>query len=50
MSYGASSVMLRRRRYLIDWLQDAWQTYDALIERVGKERAYSNDQYDGHIS
>ena len=25
---------------LIDWLQDAWQTYDALIERVGKERAY----------
>ena len=26
--------------HLIDWLQDAWQTYDALIERVGKERAY----------
>ena len=25
---------------LIDWLQDVWQTYDALIERVGKERAY----------
>ena len=25
---------------LIDWLQDAWQTYDALIKRVGKERAY----------
>ena len=26
--------------HLIDWLQDAWQTYDALIERVGRERAY----------
>ncbi len=25
---------------LIDWLKDAWQTYDALIKRVGKERAY----------
>jgi hypothetical protein len=24
---------------LIDWLQDAWQTYDALIKRVGKECA-----------
>ena len=25
--------------HLIDWLQDAWYTYDLLIERVGKERA-----------
>jgi len=25
--------------HLIDWLQDAWHTYDLLIERVGKERA-----------
>ncbi len=25
---------------LIDWLQDAWQTYDALIECVGKKHAY----------
>jgi len=25
---------------LIDWVQDAWQTYDVLIERVGRERAH----------
>jgi hypothetical protein len=26
--------------HMIDWVQDAWQTYDVLIERVGRERAY----------
>jgi hypothetical protein len=26
--------------HVIDWVQDAWQTYDVLIERVGRERAH----------
>jgi hypothetical protein len=26
--------------HVIDWVQDAWQTYDVLIERVGRECAY----------
>jgi hypothetical protein len=26
--------------HMIDWIQDAWQTYDVLIERVGRERAH----------
>ena len=25
--------------HLIDWLLDAWQTYDGLVERVGQECA-----------
>ena len=25
--------------HLIDWLQDAWHTYDVLVERVGQESA-----------
>jgi hypothetical protein len=26
--------------HVIDWVQDAWQTYDVLIECVGRERAH----------
>lgn len=26
--------------HMIDWIQDAWQTYDLLIKRIGREHAH----------
>ncbi len=32
--------MAEETEMLIDWVQDAWQTYDLLIERIGEEYAH----------